>query len=87
METEMQAQAASRYYWWEWQRFLLFTLQQTVHVPQSWQQTSGEVRRQIVDRVNAALKYEKISEAPEEVIYWRMETLLNSRYQVSQAVL
>ncbi|CAG5181479.1 uncharacterized protein ALTATR162_LOCUS9782 [Alternaria atra] len=79
MENEIRAQAAARYYWWEWQRFLLFTRQQTVHAPQNWQQTSPEVRRQIVNRVNAALKYEKISEAPEEVIEWRMETLLSRR--------
>jgi hypothetical protein len=61
----------------------LFTRQQTVHVSQNWQQTSTEVRRQIMDRVNAALKYEKISEAPEEVIAWRMETLLSRRCRVS----
>jgi hypothetical protein len=46
----------------------LFTRQQTVHAPQNWQKTSLEVRRQIVNRVNAALKYEKISEALGEVI-------------------
>jgi hypothetical protein len=53
-------------------------------VPQSWQQTSEEMRRQIMDRVNAALKYEKIAEAPEEVIDWRMKTLLDRQCRVSQ---
>jgi hypothetical protein len=42
------------------------------------------MRRQIVDRVNAALKYEKIAEAPEKVIYWRMKTLLDRQCRVSQ---
>jgi hypothetical protein len=41
------------------------------------------MRRQIVNRINAALMYEKISEVPEEVIEWCMETLLNRRFRVS----
>jgi hypothetical protein len=62
----------------------MFTRQHTVHVPQRWQQTSDEMQRQIVSRINAALTYERIPEAPKEVIHWRMETLLNRRHHVSQ---
>jgi hypothetical protein len=55
-----------------------------MNVSQRWQQTLDEIKRQIVNRVDAELAYEKIPEAPVEVIHWRMETLLNCRYPVSQ---
>ncbi|KAF1936358.1 hypothetical protein EJ02DRAFT_359300, partial [Clathrospora elynae] len=76
IHTDMEAQVACRYYHWQWQRFLLFTRQQTVQVSQQWQHATHETQCQVVERVNAALMYERIHQAPEEVIHWRMTKLL-----------
>ncbi|EDU46076.1 hypothetical protein Ptr902_06067 [Pyrenophora tritici-repentis] len=83
MHSEIEAQAASRYYGWQWQRFLLFTRQQTVHVSQQWMQAPDNMQNEIIERVNAALAYEKIPKVPDGVIHWRMETLLNRRTRTS----
>jgi hypothetical protein len=57
-----------------------------LRVAHRWQDASDELQCQIINRVNAELMYEKIPEAPEKVIHWRMETLLNQRIQVCRSM-